>query len=346
MQAWFFDSPDPEQTFASAAELGRSIGAGGLVLALVGPLGAGKTVFVKGLAEGLGIDPRVVSSPTFVIAQQYPVPSGPEALHHVDLYRLESALELESIGFDDMLGEGQVLAVEWADRFPEVLGSEFLRIEFEGPSPEEEDAAKEGAAWRGRRAQVTAHGDDAERILADWAQRVEGDKPSDARGGSAGGGASALRFAKEARVLLMLVLGICVFGSNYVELDDWGPRCDSLIEVDADRLGTFHAHCAGLDQATQKEISGIAQLLDGRKIDLNRASVSLLRSLPQIGPTRADAIVLARSIRKNRRFSSIDQLEAVAGIGPKTLARIERWLFVATFDEDSLGLAAGSDRDG
>ncbi len=89
MKTWFFDSPDPEHTFACGADLGRSIGRDGLVIALVGPLGAGKTVFVKGLADGLGIDARLVSSPTFVIAQQYPIPVGPEALHHVDLYRLE-----------------------------------------------------------------------------------------------------------------------------------------------------------------------------------------------------------------------------------------------------------------
>ena len=56
MKTWFFDSPDPEHTFACGADLGRSIGHDGLVIALVGPLGAGKTVFVKGLADGLGID--------------------------------------------------------------------------------------------------------------------------------------------------------------------------------------------------------------------------------------------------------------------------------------------------
>jgi len=346
MQAWFFDSQDPEQTFARAAELGRSIGAGGLTLALVGPLGAGKTVFVKGLAEGLGIDSRVVSSPTFVIAQQYPIPTGPETLHHVDLYRLESAAELDSIGFDDMLAGGQVLAVEWADRFPEALGSEFLKIEFEGPSPAEEDAAKEGVRWRGRRARVTAQGADAERILADWAQRIDGETSSCGGGDGAGGSGSALRIAREARVLLMLILGIGVFGANYLELDPQNHRCDSLIELAADELGTLRAACADPEAESETTISGIARLLDGRRLDLNRASVSLLRSLPQIGPTRAEAIVRARSVRAEQRFSNFDDLEAVVGIGPRTLARIERWLFVGTVDGDARNLPLGRDQDG
>ena len=72
--SWTFVSRDPEETRAIARELGRAVGSDGAVLALIGPLGSGKTVFVKGLAEGLGVDPRGVSSPTFVIAQQYAVP--------------------------------------------------------------------------------------------------------------------------------------------------------------------------------------------------------------------------------------------------------------------------------
>ena len=79
MTPWSFVSPDAEATRAIGRELGRAIGADGLVLALVGPLGAGKTVFVKGLAEGLGVEPRAVSSPTFVIAQQYAVPEAEAA---------------------------------------------------------------------------------------------------------------------------------------------------------------------------------------------------------------------------------------------------------------------------
>jgi tRNA threonylcarbamoyladenosine biosynthesis protein TsaE len=330
MQAWFFDSPDPDQTFEYAAALGRSIGAGGLALALVGPLGAGKTVFVKGLARGLGVDPRVVSSPTFVIAQQYPIPTGPEALHHVDLYRLDSADELAAIGFDDMLAAGQVLAVEWADRFPAMLGREVLRIEFEGPSPAEEDAAKEGVVWRGRRARVTASGNDAEQILEDWVQRIDAERDSSGAAGDSGGGGSRMGPVREARLVMMLVLGIVAVAWNHVPSDQRGPECTSMVELEADRLGTLRARCASFGRPPARPISGLARLLDGQKIDLNRASGSLLRVLPQIGPSRADAIVRAREGRTQGRFERVEDLESISGIGPKTLARIEHWLFVGT----------------
>ena len=97
-----------------------------------GDLGAGKTVFVKGLACGLGLDPAGVSSPTFVLANQYPCPSG-RALHHVDFYRLASFDELETMGFFDLGGSGAVLAVEWGDRFPDALSADRLEIRLSRP---------------------------------------------------------------------------------------------------------------------------------------------------------------------------------------------------------------------
>ncbi len=107
----------------------------GLVVALVGPLGAGKTAFVKGLAEGLGIDPARVASPTFVVASEYPAAAG--RLAHVDCYRVESAAELEAAGFLDLLEPGNLVAVEWADRFREALPGDRLEIEIErGDDPE------------------------------------------------------------------------------------------------------------------------------------------------------------------------------------------------------------------
>jgi tRNA threonylcarbamoyladenosine biosynthesis protein TsaE len=317
MQTWSFDSPDAEHTLEAGAELGRSIGSDGLAIALIGPLGAGKTVFVKGLATGLGVDPRVVSSPTFVIAQQYALPAGPETLHHVDLYRLESSMELESIGFYDMLAAGQVTAVEWADRFPEVLGREFLSIEFEGPSPEEADAAREGTPWRGRRAQVTAHGEEAERVLTDWAGRSE-------RAARIVGG--RIVSSPEMRVvsILMLMLGILLVGRFDRELE--GPLCEGLVTLDADKLGTLHARCGRGNVEDGLGLTGIARLLDGDSIDLNTAPAVLLQNLPGIGAVRAAAIVRARG---HEAFSSVEDLERVSGIGPKTRMRIERWVLAA-----------------
>jgi len=320
MRTWTFDSPDAVHTIEAGAELGRSIGASGLAIALIGPLGAGKTVFVKGLATGLGIDPRVVSSPTFVIAQQYVLPSGPETLHHVDLYRLESSMELESIGFYDMLAPGQVAAVEWADRFPEVLGREYLSIEFEGPSPEEADAASAGTPWRGRRAKVTAHGDEAERVLTDWAERTDR-----ARRTSGGRAVSS----PEMRVVSILILMLGIFGFGRLEGDFDETFCEALVPVDSDGLGTLHARCDPEMAGVGLELTGIARLLNGGAIDLNQAPASLLRNLPGIGPVRAAAIVRAR---EHEAFSSVEDLERVSGIGPSTRAKVERWVRAVQHD--------------
>jgi tRNA threonylcarbamoyladenosine biosynthesis protein TsaE len=316
MERWSFHSPDADATRALGAALGRSIGSRGLVIALVGPLGAGKTVFVKGLAEGLGVDPRIISSPTFVIAQQYAVPQGPETLHHVDLYRLESARELETLGFDDMLGPGQVVAVEWADRFPEALGSERLEIEFEGPSAEEETAAREGTPWRGRKARVTAHGENARQVLGDWADRAA---PTPARG-------RAAVASPEMRALALLLFAAGAFlGGRWLDLEPAARPCAHAVELEADALGSLRVACAPDEAVGGPPLRGIALLLDGRTIDPNVASIGLLERLPGIGPVRARAIVEAR---RAAPFASLHALERVPGIGPRTRASLEPWLAV------------------
>jgi tRNA threonylcarbamoyladenosine biosynthesis protein TsaE len=119
--------PDPDSTF----EFGRTIGSqlrGGEFLALCGPLGAGKTHFVKGLALGLGIAAsEVVVSPTFVLVREY---QGRLRLLHADAYRLGSADELVALGLDEQLTPDTVLAVEWADRFASAVPDGALWIEF------------------------------------------------------------------------------------------------------------------------------------------------------------------------------------------------------------------------
>ena len=88
-------SRNPGETRDLARVLARAIDAEGLVIALIGPLGAGKTVFAKGLARGLDVDEGLLSSPSFVIANELPTPRGIR-LVHADLYRVESEAELES----------------------------------------------------------------------------------------------------------------------------------------------------------------------------------------------------------------------------------------------------------
>jgi tRNA threonylcarbamoyladenosine biosynthesis protein TsaE len=99
------------ETAAVGRSLGRRLRAG-QVLLLEGPLGAGKTAFARGVAEGLGCDGDDVSSPTFTIVQEY---RGKIALQHVDLYRLKPE-EVDDLALEDLL-EDSVMAVEWPDRW-------------------------------------------------------------------------------------------------------------------------------------------------------------------------------------------------------------------------------------
>jgi tRNA threonylcarbamoyladenosine biosynthesis protein TsaE len=114
------------ETQALGERLGRALAAGDVV-ALTGELGAGKTAFVQGVALGLGIAGRVVS-PSFTIVNEH---EGRIPLFHVDFYRLENAVELANIGFDDYFARGGVVVVEWAERFPEALPTERLDIRIE-----------------------------------------------------------------------------------------------------------------------------------------------------------------------------------------------------------------------
>jgi tRNA threonylcarbamoyladenosine biosynthesis protein TsaE len=120
-----FTSQSIEATETFAAELAADLQPGSC-LALVGPLGAGKTAFVRGLARGLGVeDTRLVSSPTYVLVQEYP---GRVPLFHLDLYRMvEPEDELIDLGLEEMLAEG-VVAVEWADRAGDALPDNRLEI--------------------------------------------------------------------------------------------------------------------------------------------------------------------------------------------------------------------------
>ena len=104
----------PEDTEAFAAVFAARLEPGDVV-ALEGDLGAGKTCFVRGLAQGLGIDPRDVSSPTFVSMQRYD--GGRVPLVHVDAWRMRGAEDLETIGWDDLIASRDaIIAIEWPSK--------------------------------------------------------------------------------------------------------------------------------------------------------------------------------------------------------------------------------------
>lgn len=112
----------PEDTHALGFRLGLAAGPG-TFLALIGDLGAGKTVLVRGLGEGLAVPSRV-QSPTFILVQTHE--GGRLPLWHADLYRVSDLDELELLALDEH--QDGVVAVEWADRFPEALPADRLEI--------------------------------------------------------------------------------------------------------------------------------------------------------------------------------------------------------------------------
>lgn len=97
----------------------------GDVIALVGPLGAGKTTFVQGLAQGMGVAPdRHVASPTFALVNEHP---GRIPLVHVDFYRIKDTAELPELGIEEAYDQAAT-AIEWADRFPDWLPADALHV--------------------------------------------------------------------------------------------------------------------------------------------------------------------------------------------------------------------------
>ena len=134
-------SRSPDETRALGEQLGARLGTGDVV-ACVGPLGAGKTCFLQGLARGLGVATDV-TSPTFVLVNEY---RGRLPVHHVDAYRTASLTELVDLGIEEMLHGDGVTVVEWADKLRPLLparaitvtirglGDEPREIDFDGPA--------------------------------------------------------------------------------------------------------------------------------------------------------------------------------------------------------------------
>jgi len=119
-------SNSEEETKVCAQHLATQLKAGDIVL-LQGDLGAGKTTFVKGLAQAFKVTPKKVVSPTFVIMNHY---KGKLPLYHFDLYRLEKAQEIDTLDFDEYFyGEG-ISLIEWPERLGEYKPKQYYLVEF------------------------------------------------------------------------------------------------------------------------------------------------------------------------------------------------------------------------
>jgi len=116
----------PEETILLGRKLGASV-SGGIVIALRGGLGAGKTTFTKGFARGLGIDEEV-TSPTYTIVSEY---EGRLRLHHVDAYRLSGPEDFDSVGGEDLISDsGGVCVIEWSERIEDALPPDAVVADF------------------------------------------------------------------------------------------------------------------------------------------------------------------------------------------------------------------------
>jgi tRNA threonylcarbamoyladenosine biosynthesis protein TsaE len=120
-------SHSPAETFELAMQIAEGLAAGTVIL-LSGDLGAGKTVFAKGIAAGLGIDPADVSSPSFTLINTH---EGRRTLHHIDLYRLDGA-DAGRLGIDEMMDDpGAITVIEWAERLSSApAGAMVVKIDY------------------------------------------------------------------------------------------------------------------------------------------------------------------------------------------------------------------------
>ena len=128
MARYIYLSNSPAATFNLGKWVGEELTAGS-VLALIGELGCGKTLFTRGIGAGLGVPDRQVNSPTFVLVNEY---QGRLPVFHIDLYRLGDISDGFEIGLLDYLARADsgVMVVEWAEKILSLLPDDYLRVEF------------------------------------------------------------------------------------------------------------------------------------------------------------------------------------------------------------------------
>lgn len=141
-----------DETFSLGERLGRVLEPHDFV-GLDGQLGAGKTLFSRGVASGAGVPLEDVSSPTYSIMQTY---SGRLTLHHADLYRLATEADLFATGYFDLLESEAAMLVEWVSQVPGALPDDALSLRLEVPTPDS------------RRFEITARGARSQALLVRW----------------------------------------------------------------------------------------------------------------------------------------------------------------------------------
>ena len=137
-----FHTDSEQETKELGVRLGRSVPSG-TVVSLQGPLGAGKTVIAKGIAEALQINEAIVS-PTFTLVQEY---VGTMPLHHMDLYRLHGIDDFSGIGGEELLYSDGITIIEWSEKIEDILPPGTVRVKIAIGDNGSRDIMISGVAW-------------------------------------------------------------------------------------------------------------------------------------------------------------------------------------------------------
>ena len=146
MSDFVFLSDSVDATIEFGAKLAALLGPTDVV-ALSGDLGAGKTHLSKGIGSGLGADPDLINSPTFVLLQQY---AGTIPIYHFDTYRLSDAAEFEDLGGIELLEHDGVCLIEWPERIDELLPERTIHLKIEATSEEQRSITIRSAGARAK----------------------------------------------------------------------------------------------------------------------------------------------------------------------------------------------------
>lgn len=127
------------ETQQLAEQLAQGFQQHGGIITLSGDLGAGKTTFVQGFAKGLGITQRI-TSPTFIVMRQYPIPNTQRILYHLDLYRLEENSNFEQLGLTEIFNDpNSIILIEWPEKLSQNLPPNITTIKIKNLEKDERE---------------------------------------------------------------------------------------------------------------------------------------------------------------------------------------------------------------